>query len=310
MRYDIDKDFLSLFTIFKVDFSKPLIVKALNLLFKLSFQYGSSGKGLDIYKKQVKTPSGSNLNLVIYKPQNLAENAPCLIYSHGGGFFLTGSLMSRKAAIFYAKNANCVVIYVDYRLSLENPYPAALEDAYTALCWASENAKELGIDKNKIGVAGESAGGALSALISQKARDENKVKVCCQLLIYPVIDNELKTNSMQTFTDTLVWDKRDNEIMWERYLKNINLENSAYIAPMRAESFANLPPIYIETAEYDPVRDEGIEYARRLAAAGVKVELNETKRTFHGYDVNFAHEKVKIQLQKRINFLNSHFQNT
>lgn len=290
-----------------MDFSKRFILKGLNLLFKLSFRYGGSGKGLDIDKKQVKSPLGNALNLVIYKPKNLAPNAPCLIYSHGGGFFLTGSLVSRKAAIFYAKTLNCVVVYVDYRLSLENPYPAALEDAYGALCWANENAADLGIDKDKIGVAGESAGGALSALISQMARDKKGPKVCCQLLIYPVIDNEMTSKSMADFADTPVWNRADNKVMWEYYLRNVDIKNAEYIAPMRAKSFANLPPIYIETAEYDPVRDEGIEYAKRLKAAGVEVELNETIHTFHGYDVNFAQAKVQVQIAKRIAFLKKHF---
>lgn len=306
-KYDIHPDFLSFDKRFKVDFSNPYIVKALNALFGLSFRYGSNKKGIHIRKRTINGFKDNSLNLFIYKPENLPPDAPCLIYLHGGGFFLRGSFMSRKAAIYYARHLPCVVIYVDYSLSLTHPFPTALEEAYIALCWANEHASELGIDAAKIGIGGESAGGALSATVCQMTRDRNGPNICCQLLIYPVLDDKMETESMREMVDTPLWNRVTNQVMWDYYLKGVKTENVPYISAMRASSFKNLAPAYIETAEFDPLRDEGKIYAQKLEKEGVKVELNETKRTIHGYDIDYTHHFVKAQLHRRIAFFNAYF---
>jgi acetyl esterase/lipase len=168
-------------------------------------------------------------------------------------------------------------------LAPEHPFPAGLEDCYVALVWLHENAKELGVDTTRVAVNGGSAGGGLAAGLALLARDRGGPAICFQYLGIPELDDRLDTPSMQRFTDTPMWARPSAEVSWKWYLgENHDGEVSSYAAPARAVDLSGLPPAYVSTQEFDPLRDEGIIYALRLLQAGVSVELHSFPGTFHG----------------------------
>jgi acetyl esterase len=259
--------------------------------------------GLTYRREQITSFDGAQIPIEIAVPAGVGDNAPCILYFHGGAFVIGGAPRNKNVAFSLAKSVSCKAIYVDYRLAGRDPFPAGVEDCYAALKWIHHNAGQLGIDRERIVVYGESAGGALSAAVAQMARDRGDVQVKAQMLIYPVIDCSGSTESARTFTDTPIWRTEANAQMWKVYLRDCQPPYSPYAAPMLAESLRALPPAYIETAEFDPLRDEGIAYAHRLQADGVHVELVETRRTVHGFDMIANNEIVQESFQRRCHFL-------
>lgn len=229
-------------------------------------------EGLEVEDLQV-----DDIPVRLYRPP-AAQGA--LVWLHGGGF-VTGDLDTEHPwASRLAEASGALVVSVGYRLAPEHPYPAALEDAYAVLAWLSENAKELGVDPAHIAVGGTSAGGNLAAAVTLVARDEQGPRICFQALFQPELDDRQVTVSQRAFTDTPRMDREVIAQSWRHYLGDTPA--TPYAAPGRAEDLAGLPPAYVSTAEFDPVRDEGIEYALRLLQAGVPVELHQWPGTFHG----------------------------
>jgi len=231
----------------------------------------------------VRRPDGSSLAIRLYRPRQEPGPLGTLVYFHGGAFAL-GDLEAESALCeSYAAGAGCAVLSVDYRLAPEHPYPAAFDDCMAALAFAAEHAGELGLDARRIAVGGASAGGALAAAVALAARDAGRPALTMQLLVYPVLDDRLQTASMNL--DTPVFFRRAAESMWRNYLAGLEGEPPAYAAPARACDLAGLPTAYVLTAESDPLRDEGIDYARRLLAAEVSVELHNYAGAVHGFDL-------------------------
>jgi len=220
----------------------------------------------------------------IYTPVTASsQSRPALVEIHGGGF-LTGSIeMMDVWCQHVAASIDAVVVSVEYRLAPENPFPAGIEDCYAALRYTAEHAHELGIDASRIAIGGQSAGGGLAAGTALMARDRGGPALCFQLLEIPELDDRLETPSMLSFTDTPLWNRPNAEWSWKHYLgPQHGGEVSPYAAPARAKDLAGLPPAYVSTMEFDPLRDEGIEYALGLLRAGVAVELHSYPGTFHG----------------------------
>ncbi len=230
-------------------------------------------------------PHAPAIPVRIYKPKDSGTPLPALVYFHGGAFVIGDMYLEEHRCLRLAADAGCVVVSVDYRLAPENPFPAGVEDCYCAVAWVGAHTKELGIDIDRIGVGGASAGGALSAAVAQMARDRSGVPLALQLLIYPVIDDRMETASMKAFSSTPVWNSGSNAQMWDHYLGVKRDYVSNYAAPGRAADLADLPPAYIMTAELDPLRDEGIAYGQRLMQAGVSAELHCFAGACHGFDL-------------------------
>jgi acetyl esterase/lipase len=235
-----------------------------------------------------KLPGGtgtSSIPVRIYRPKGAASPRPLLVYFHGGAFCM-GDLESEHArCLQICGELAFPVVSVDYRLAPEHPFPAGAEDCYAALVWSARHAAELGGDAARIAVGGSSAGGGLAAGVALMARDRGGPALAFQLLIYPVLDDRMQTRSMREFADTPIWDRPNSEQMWRHYLGGRPGEVSPYAAPARAERLEGLAPAYLMTAEFDPLRDEGIEYAARLLQAGVPTELHSFPGAFHGFDV-------------------------
>jgi acetyl esterase len=219
-----------------------------------------------------------------YTPQ-AAGRAPLpgLVFFHGGGFVLCDLDTHDGLCRSLANAAGCVVVSVDYRLAPEHRYPAAPEDCYAATRWVAKNGGELGIDVTRIAIGGDSAGGNLTAVTALMARDRGGPALRFQLLIYPVTDCAFETASYRENSEGYFLTTGMMRWFWENYLAKPEQGREAYASPLRAANLANLPPGLCITAGYDPLRDEGEAYAKRLLEAGVDIRASRYSGMFHGF---------------------------
>jgi acetyl esterase len=278
------------------DFSKSSM-----LLNFFNFQKNPTPKKTESKKVAIKSYDGAFLDSVLIQPKNVKDVLPCLVYFHGGSFKFHALRGVHRLVHKYAYGAKCKVLLVNYRLLPKYRFPVPPQDSYSALQWITENASVLGIDANRIAVGGDSCGGNLATVVSQMSRDRSGPKICFQMLIYPGVDCDAQTESMREFVDTPVLNSKTRQETWKNYLSDGDFGMLSYAAPIKAKSFAGLPPAYVETAEFDCIRDEAIDYALRLQEAGVKTELFQTKQTVHGFDVLFRNSKItQKSLDRRI----------
>jgi acetyl esterase/lipase len=226
-------------------------------------------------------PGDPPVRVLVYRPKGATGPMPLVLEIHGGAFCLLRADSFPLLCASYAL-LGAVVVSVDYRLAPEHPFPIAAEECYAALCWAIEM---LDIDPSRVVVTGGSAGGALSAAVTLMARDRGGPTISFQALNIPVLDDRLQTTSMRQFVGEHPGFNGDRaEGMWLHYLGD-DADRSAtpaYAAPARAESLAGLPPAFIAVNGLDPLRDEGIEYAMRLMADAVPVEMYCAPGAYHG----------------------------
>lgn len=228
-----------------------------------------------VYRKEifVSVNGQPDVRCLLYGKLNGQEDASGYLHIHGGGYLFGSPEGSDPMNLHLASILNIVILSVDYRLAPENPIPAPLDDCYAALGWFHENAAELGVDPERIGVGGESAGGGLAAALAIKARDEGEYGLCWQQLTYPMLDD--RTGSSQHYGDPLVgefvWTRELNQYGWSSYLGNA--ERTAPQVPGRLEEFRGLPPTWMFTASLDLFRDENILYAQNLMRSGVACDL-------------------------------------
>jgi acetyl esterase len=245
-----------------------------------------------------------------FRPDNTQpdEILPAVVYYHGGAFVLTYASSHVANMLQYANGAHCAVFLVDYRLAPSHVFPKGFDDCYAALEWVAKEAEWLYIDANRIAVMGDSAGGCFSAGVAQKAFDEKHIHLRGQGLIYPALDNSCSTFSATNFSDAPIFNGVANKNMWNVYLPGYSASNApAYAAPANRQDLAGLAPAYVETAEFDPLRDEGQAYAKRLQAAGTPVDENATTGTVHGFDMLKKNTIAREALQRRCDFLKSVF---
>jgi acetyl esterase len=210
-------------------------------------------------------------------------NRPALVFYHGGGFVIGNIESHDPLCRSLANQSGCTVLSVDYRLAPEAKFPAAPEDCFAALRWAHQNAAALGIDSNRIAVGGDSAGGNLSAVVSQMARDAGGPPVAFQLLIYPATDMAAETESYERNGKGYFLEKDDSLWFLGHYLRDEADKANVLASPMRAKDLSGLPPALIITAEYDPLLDDGVAYADRLREAGVPVTYSCYDGMVHGF---------------------------
>jgi acetyl esterase len=227
------------------------------------------------------SPAGT-IPVRLYHPAGKAP-LPVFVYFHGGGWVI-GDIESSDGLCRALCNAvHCIVMSVDYRLAPEHPFPAAVDDSYQAVLWASENAATFGGDPSRIAVGGDSAGGNLAAVVAQIARDRGQPALRYQLLVYPVTDAACDTPSYNNNAEGYFLTKDAMHWFWTHYLgRNVDLSNPL-ASPLRAHNFGGLPPALVITAEFDPLRDEGEAYADRLKSAGVPVQLTRYEGMIHGF---------------------------
>jgi acetyl esterase len=221
----------------------------------------------------------------LYVPAGLPGGAPLplLVYFHGGGWVI-GDLDTHDGLCrFLAAAAGTTVLSIGYRLSPEHPFPAAVEDSWAGFSWALENAASLGVDPARIAVGGDSAGGNLAAVVSLLARGAGATMPAIQLLIYPVTDSAGELPSRRLFDEGFMLTKEDMDLFEGHYLPPGTDAHDPRVSILEIEDLSGLPPAYVATAGFDPLRDEGEAYALRMRAAGVQVALRRHSGLIHGF---------------------------
>jgi acetyl esterase/lipase len=248
---------------------------------------GPPSENVTIENRHIPGPAGAPEVLVrLYTPKVRQQALPALLWIHGGGFIIGSPLQDDAFCQRLVEEIGCVIVSVDWRLAPENPFPAGVEDCYAALTWMVASASELLIDPDRVAVAGNSAGGGVTAGVVLLARDRGGPKIAFQMPLYGCLDDRHITPSSTSITDERVWNTPTSKKAWQLYLAGSDENNiSPYAAPARATDLSNLPPAYICIGEVDLMRDENIEYATRLMRAGVSTELHVYPGAFHGFDV-------------------------
>ena len=228
---------------------------------------------------------GSGIAIRIYTPRELktAEKLPVLMWFHGGGFVI-GSLDTHDSVCRMLSNrADCIVVAVDYRLAPESKFPAAVEDCEAALKWVALHAVEFGGDAACIAVGGDSAGANLATVIAILARDAAHPKLVFQLLIYPCTAPEPETASHHKFKEGYILTRNSITWFYRQYQRSGKDASDFRFAPLVHDDLSGLPPCLIIVAGYDPLRDEGVEYARKLIEAGNRARLSNYEGMIHGF---------------------------
>jgi acetyl esterase/lipase len=228
---------------------------------------------------------GSNLRLLVLKPLSHKENLPGVLWIHGGAF--ASGVPEGSMSVFrrLMEAANCVIVSPDYRLSLEAPYPAGVDDCYEALLWMKANMKELGIRENQIAVGGDSSGASFAVSLAMTARDSGDVNIAFQMPLFPCIDDRMTSESVRDNNAPFV-DRNLIYLAWKFYLGDLFETDRVpvYAAPARAEDFSRLPPLISYVGGIDPLRDDDIAYAENLKDAGVPVHFKVFEGCFHGFE--------------------------
>jgi acetyl esterase len=225
---------------------------------------------------------GGELPVRIYRPE-AGRPLPALLYCFGGGWTLGSIDTSDVICRELAAETGCLVVTVGYRLAPEHPFPAAVEDCHAALRWVAANAAELGADPARLAVGGDSAGGNLAAAVTLLARADGDLALAAQLLVYPNTDQLADDASLRAADDPWLFNRHSVAWYARHYLARPEDATHPLASPLRAADLTGLPPALVITAEYDPLRDQGEAYARRLADAGVPVELSRYPGMAHGF---------------------------
>ena len=240
-----------------------------------------------VTREEVHAASGDGpeVRALMYKPPEAAATGAGYLHIHGGGYVMGTPESSDPVNLEICARLGVLVLSVDYRVAPEHPIPAPLDDCYTGLAWLHEQAPALGVDRNRIGIGGESAGGGLAAALAIKARDAGEYAICHQHLTYPMLDD--RTGTPERPGDPLVgefiWTRKSNQYGWRSYLGDAPAE--APQVPARLEDFAGLPPTWMATAALDLFRDENIDYACKLMLAGVRTDLVSYPAACHGFQM-------------------------
>jgi acetyl esterase/lipase len=226
----------------------------------------------------------AQVRLRIYNPESVAVPTPALIWMHGGGYLIGRPEQDDASCIQYVRELGITVVSVDYRLAPNHPFPAGLDDCYSALQWVTQ---ELNINTKRIAVGGNSAGAGLATALVQLAHDRQEIKPAFQLLIYPMLDDRTVLRTDIDDSSNITWHHKDNRFGWESYLgRKCGADDvPAYSVPARREDLSDLPPAWIGVGSLDIFHDEDVAYAQRLKECGIECELNVIQGAFHGFDV-------------------------
>jgi len=261
--------------------------RRLKLLSKLTNKYHGKVKSetMKCSENWIMRKDGSKLRICIFSALEKQNNLPGIMWIHGGGYAIGAPELSAAIISRLIEIKNCVVVSPDYRLSIDAPYPAALDDCYDTLLWMKANSQALGIRNDQLMVGGESAGGGLTAALTLYARDRGEVAVAFQMPLYPMLDDKME-NSSAVNNDAPVWNSNSNYASWKIYLGDLfgTPDVPCYAAPARAENYCNLPPTTTFVGDLEPFRDEVIEYVENLRKAGVPVEFKLYKGCYHAFE--------------------------
>lgn len=242
------------------------------------------GKPIELSKIEDRSIDGRNgsIPIRIYIPES-TKPLPVVVFYHGGGFVI-GNLKSHdKVCRRTSKMNQAIVVAVDYRLAPEHKFPAAVEDCYDATKWVSENIAEHGGNPNQLVVMGDSAGGNLAAVTAIQARDLGTPKIAAQVLVYPMADARMCYPSIDENAEGYILTKELMQWFTTNYTRNEADKENPLMSPILNDDLSNLPPALVQTAQFDPLRDEGIDYGKQLKAAGNEVQHTNYDGLIHTY---------------------------
>jgi acetyl esterase/lipase len=249
-----------------------------------------------VVKRMIPGPKGAPEVALYMSGATAGASKPAVLHFHGGGFIAGSAADSRRDIQELAATHDCVAISVEYRLAPETPFPGSLEDNYAALLWTYAHAAELGIDRSRIALKGESAGGTHAATLAIAARDRGEVPLCLQVLIYPALDDRTgSTTPLPPYIGHYIWTAAANRFAWTSLLGKPadpavgstagSTRPPAGSVPARVENLAGLPPAWIGVGSVDLFASEDLDYGRRLLLAGVSTELHLVPGAYHGFDI-------------------------
>jgi len=254
--------------------------------------------GVRVAEKVIPGSAGHpDLRVIVITPLDVAERAPAVLEIHGGGFVIGSADFGIAKCIDLARKLQSVVVSVDYRLAPETKFPGPQEDCYAALKWLHNEAAELGVDRSRIAVLGESAGGGLAASVALLARDRKEVAIRHLHLIFPMLDDRTcAAGNDCIFFGEFVWTRPDNDFAWSAMLDLPpgSADVSPYAAPARMEDLSALPPTFISCGALDLLLEENLEFGRKLIRAGVPVELHIYPGAPHGYAMGVAGHLLEV----------------
>ena len=257
--------------------------------------------------ESVKMRDGEPITIRIYQP-NQTPNLPLIVYYHGGGFVLRDIDSHDKVCRRISKLNNAVVMSVDYRLAPEWKFPTPHQDCYDSTLWASKNASKYGANPEKFVVMGDSAGGNLATVVARMARDLGTIKISAKVMIYPTSDARLNHPSVDKYANGYLLTKEIMEWFIDHYKRDDSDILDPNFSPLLAEDLSNMPPTYVFTAEYDPLKDEGKAYADQLKEAGNEVIYKDYAGMIHGFFNMPRLTKVALEAQEDIRaFLGKYF---
>ena len=260
------------------------------------------------HREKIKISStGRDIELLIFLPKKNAlpkEKTPGILWIHGGGY-ITGmaGMIYMSRAIGLVKKYGAVVVTPEYRLAGEKPYPAALEDCYSALKYLKNNSERLGFNPGKIMVGGESAGGGLTAALCMYARDKGEVKIAFQMPLYPMLDDRDTESSRDNHAP--VWNTKRNRFAWKKYLGELyGKDVLPYASPARQTDYSTLPPSYTFVGDIEPFYCETLQYTENLKKAGIEAEVDIYPGCFHAFDMLLPFKK---ESRKAISEFEKHY---
>ncbi|MHB9857725.1 alpha/beta hydrolase [Streptomyces sp. YIM S03343] len=255
-------------------------------------------------RREVTVPAkdGASIPLSVFSPANTDRTtaAPCVYWMHGGGMVMGDRFSQIDIPLEWLEAFGAVVVSVDYRLAPEATGTALVEDCYQGLLWVAEHSAELGIDPDRIVVAGASAGGGLAAGVTLLTRDLGTPAIAAQMLICPMLDHRNTSTSSRQYTGVPgVWTGEMNEFGWRSVLGELaEDEVSAYISPAVADDLSGLPTTYVDTGSAEVFRDEDADYATRIWAAGGQAELHIWAGGFHGFDALYPQAPISVTARR------------
>jgi len=256
-----------------------------------------SGRPVTHFERTIPGPLGApDLTVSVFQRTDHAPGGPGIYHIHGGGMVMGDRFLGADSLIDWVEQLDAVAVSVEYRLAPENPDPAPVEDCYAGLEWMAANAEELGVDPERLVVAGASAGGGLAAGVALMSRDRGGPALAGQLLIYPMLDDRNESLSSHQFDGIGVWDRTSNDTGWDALLgdRRKTSQVSLYAAPARAADLSNLPPAFIDVASAEVFRDEDVAYASTIWACGGDAELHVWPGGFHGFDIFFPQAVLSV----------------
>lgn len=249
-------------------------------------QSGSVSKlPVDIDDRKIDNGVGGDISIRILRPQNTTAALPVIVYTHGGGWVFGNQFTHDRLLRELAVGVGAAVVFTNYTLSPEAKYPTALEECYAVIKWIAVQGNAYGLDGTRIAIAGDSAGGNITAALTLLAKERGEPSISLQLLFYPVTDANFDTGSYHQFGEGYFLRRDGMMWFWDQYVPNVEQRNEITTSPLRAstEQLKGLPPTLVITAEADVLRDEGEAYANKLRAAGVPVTASRFQGAIHDF---------------------------